>query len=734
MKTKTVINLTILFLFLTPLFSQNQTARAILVYADDETAMEIMDGDGNILEASLGMEIFEGAVIETFGTSAELEMYPSRSIIKLSEGTILSLDNLQQQEESSNKLTLGKGKFRAVIARITGQDQQYNIFTSLTVCGIRGTDFVLDSDGVLVVADGIVDMQNLETRETVTATAGMKIDSRKAIFAAEKITPEELADVYKTVVFEKLVPREVPGKENLLEPAVQTAAPEEKITAEEPEKTETPEPEEPQKEEPPQPVTKADMGASVAVASTSVRNDEDNNTMDPLETLLGQILAMEAGSFTVDNKIYSKLVFQPVILAGKFQAQLYLPFIYDRNLFSSEDWYKPNGNNEWSFGSDQDTTEAFVADAFQDLFLKIRYIKWGDKRDPFSFAFGNYNQVTLGHGILMLNYDNNSEFPAVRKVGLSLSAKGAGYGFEMVGEDFSTPLNQVIGGRGTIPFLGPVSMGISTVVDLDPAKNMDPLINQSYIDEKPVFVNFALDLELPLLTSSIFSLLVYADGASLLPIMDGNPRWDYLADSSQGILPLPKNYGAATGIMGNLLIADYRLEYQYADGAFRHGFYDSTYDKQRGDHVIAISDYLINPDSVESRHGIYGYLGVGIPDIAYFAAGYRWPWTAQGPDLRGDYLQLEVDLEHLPVIGVSGSLRYSRTGLAAALNEGNASFIDTNTVLQGEVIYPVSQSIGLSINIASAFERDSAGSLLFDSSGNPIPTFSMGIGARFQYK
>jgi hypothetical protein len=106
-------------------------------------------------------------------------------------------------------------------------------------------------------------------------------------------------------------------------------------------------------------------------------------------------------------------------------------------LFSSEDWYKPNGNNEWSFGSDQDTTEAFVADAFQDLFLKIRYIKWGDKRDPFSFAFGNYNQVTLGHGILMLNYDNNSEFPAVRKVGLSLSAKGAGYGFEMVGEDFS---------------------------------------------------------------------------------------------------------------------------------------------------------------------------------------------------------------------------------------------------------------------------------------------------------
>jgi hypothetical protein len=143
MKTKTVINLTILFLFLTPLFSQNQTARAILVYADDETAMEIMDGDGNILEASLGMEIFEGAVIETFGTSAELEMYPSRSIIKLSEGTILSLDNLQQQEESSNKLTLGKGKFRAVIARITGQDQQYNIFTSLTVCGIRGTDLCL---------------------------------------------------------------------------------------------------------------------------------------------------------------------------------------------------------------------------------------------------------------------------------------------------------------------------------------------------------------------------------------------------------------------------------------------------------------------------------------------------------------------------------------------------------------------------------------------------------------
>lgn len=684
---------------------------ARLVYADDPEAMQIMDLDGNNLEPVLGMEVSEGTVIETYGTTAEWELIPSGSIIKLSTDTLFSLDDLQSEEETASNLTLGKGKIRAVIARLTGKDQQYNIFSGMTVCGIRGTDFVLFSEGVLVVAEGAVEMTRLQTGESVLASAGMGVDSRLEEFVARAVTPEELSFVYDDKSrFVVLDPETVPGRTDSEGDGSTRGDGDD------------------------QPLPEVDISPAPSAREGGTRTDDDREEGESrVERLLGEVLAMEAGSFTADGMIYSKLVFQPRVDLGRLQAQLYLPFIYDRDLFDPADWYKPEGNNEWSFGTDQETTEAMISDAFHDLFLKIRYVKWGSPGDPFSFNIGNYKQVTLGHGILMRNYDNNHDFPAQRKVGLYVSARAKKTGVEAVGEDLSRPTEQVVGGRLILPLLGPLSLGISGVADLSPSQDMDPNVHQSYIDRDMLFLNMALDLELPVIRRNAFSFILYADGGTMIPQTGGNLHWDYVVETAGMDMTGFRNYGATAGFMGHLFMADFQLEYLYSQGEFRHGFYNNTYDKQRGDYVIAVADYLDNPTEGEVRQGIFGNMGFDIADFVYFSAAYLWPWGKDAIDLEGDYLQVKADIGTIPLLNVSGSFVYARTGLAAAVDRGDVDFIDANTVMRGEAWVPLSKSIGLGVILSSAFERDGEGMLQYDGAGNPIPIYSLGFDVRFIY-
>ncbi|MDC7219055.1 MAG: hypothetical protein PQJ59_03880 [Spirochaetales bacterium] len=704
--------LILLFIFplaFAPLFAQESDPRGVLVYAEDETLIQITDAAGNSLEVYLGMDIPAGSSVHTGATTAELQLEPNGSILKLAMNTIMTVDTLQKGTTGSNNLSVKSGKIRAVIARLTDRQDSYNFFSRNTVCGIRGTDFILDANDVLAVADGAVDFTKSATGEVLQVSGGNMVRGGADIFTLTTMTTDEMDSLFSGLQFKQLNPADVPGHK----PAPLSEQPAEaKTIAAEPEPT-------------------PDPNLSDSTPDRDRRKTDADPANDPIMRILGGVLAMEVGSFSVDGVTYSKLLFQPTFRLGKLQASLYLPFIYDQNLFDPEDWYRPEGNYEWSFGTDQEDNDEIIEDLFQDLFLKIRYLKWGKQRDPFYFAFGSYSNVRLGHGILMNNYENNSEFPAVRKVGLNMGAYGEKADIEIVGEDFSTPIEQVLGARLAFAVAGPISLGFSGAADLDPTQDLDPVDDATYIEQDPIILNFAVDLDFPLVERSALTMLFYADAASLMPIVDGEPETDFFLDEDD----IPRNYGTSAGVMGNLLSLDYQLEYQYADGVFRHGYYNSTYDRIRGARIKEILDELNSPTDEDPRQGIYGSAGFTLAQILYFYAGYDWLWSADGPDLENDYLELELSLKPdvIPVLGIYGSLGYSRTGFAAAIDEDRLSFMDDKTTFMGEVVYPISEYLDVALVLASVLERDEDGSIIYGSDGYAESNYSMTLDVRLSY-
>ena len=70
---------------------------AILVYADDEYELEVIDADGIAMDAYIGMDLLEGDTIKTFNSTVELQLEPNGSILKLSESTNFRVDGFQRK-------------------------------------------------------------------------------------------------------------------------------------------------------------------------------------------------------------------------------------------------------------------------------------------------------------------------------------------------------------------------------------------------------------------------------------------------------------------------------------------------------------------------------------------------------------------------------------------------------------------------------------------------------------
>ena len=687
---------------------------AILVYADDEFELEVFDADNMAVEAYIGMELLEGDSIRTNNSTVELQLEPNGSILKLSESTALKVEGFQRDINSSNDFALLGGKLRAVAARTAKSTENYNIFTQTAVCGVRGTDFLIDAAGILMVAEGAVEFIKNSTGESLRVSAGMTADILADTFETLAMSAEQITQAFQEFQFQAISPSSVPGHSTA-----------ETVSAEEPLEKD------PQEEEADE--SDDDIDADTPVV-TETEPDSPQITEGPREPSafeeflapIGNFLGMEIGSFTVDDKTYSKLLLQPEFAIGKLQVALYLPFIYETNLFNSSDWYHPGGNNEWSFGRDKDDIDDKIYDAVDDLFLKIRYIKWGEQRDPFYFKFGNLNDMTLGHGILMMDYANDADFPAIRKVGFNLGLNGDGSTLELVADDLANP--QVFGARyGFSPFgTFPLAFGFSGVTDINPDKDL----TIDYGD--PMFINPAFDAEMPLFENDTLSFILFGDVATMLPVIDGEVKTEYFYDDSASDFgDRFSNYGAATGLFGNLFALDYRLEFRYAKGMFRPSFYNSTYDRLKGTYVEDVVNYLADPTIGETTMGIYGSLGMDIAKIFRLNGGYLWPWTADGFNPADDFLHLELVLvpDFIPIWGIHGSISYVRAGLAEDIQAGGFDFIDEGTILKGELIYPVSPTLDLALLITSALSRDDDGNLI--DPANAYYTFTIDTRVHF---
>jgi len=710
---------------ITPWLAAQGNPLAILEYFDNPKGIEILDAEGyKVVEVYFGMQLSEGDRIRTTSSTAELRLDPNGSILKLSRNTEFRIESLSGgKSPDTNAFSLATGKLRTVVAKKTGI--AYEVRTPSAVCGVRGTDFGMEVlEGVregVAVKEGVVEFVR-KTGERIALTAGQAADALAPVFQPIPLTPAQMEELFRDLGFEKLdpakVPREVPT----------------------PPRAETPPPPPPKPEAPPAPPKAG-----------------------PFDFLKDH-LAMEIGSVTINEETYSRLIVQPTFSIGKLRAALYLPVIYSGDLFNSKDYYRPKGNNEWSFGTDKNWTrnpEEGVKDLFRDMALKIQYIEYGSPRDPFFFKVGNIHNITLGHGSLVRDYANDTDFPAVRRVGVNLGFDAGPVGLEALTADLAEP--EIFASRIYLRPFYPwkLALGFSSALDSDPSGDLPSMIGTTPVSPliqnvDPMPVTFAVDLDLPILQGDLVSLVLFTDAAGLVPYL----RRDFnasvlgtkgfitkaLFDQEEGTIKV-RNYGLMAGALGNISLFNWRLEYRQYHGIFRLGYFDSLYDRSRPLEAKKILDYLSNPKDPaydKITLGVYGDGGFTLFKKLTFKVGYFWPWEMEGSTIRAsDNDQLDVylllDKGLVPVAPFSGmrfSFLYRRTQFVPTLFHGeskNLELFDANTVVKGELVYPIAPTLDLAISFTTTVDRDSSGAILYDADGKPKRSTSIGIETRIHF-
>ena len=699
----------------------------IVYHENNSGTFDIRDETGTSLgEPSDGDELKVGwTVVTGKGDLAELKMNHTSTIIKVSGNTNFTLESLRTDSGGQDVFSLAIGKIRTVAGKASTKDQ-YQIKTQSAVCGVRGSDIVVETlDGINAkesTLEGTGWIQNA-TGQTLDIAQGFDVDTAASVFQAVKIPANVFTALQDDMKFVKLDPAATNAVNKAYQASLQQAA------------------------------SPAEQKPAQAAPG--------NGQMDALLAMLRDILGFEIGSINVagpngETVTYAQAVFEPTVALGKLKMALYLPIIYQGDMFNTSDWYRPGGNNEWSFGSDQHGIRNQAADATRDLLLKIKYVEYGRQRDPFFLKVGNLDDITLGHGLIMWNFANDADFPAVRHVGLNLGVDGPGGGFEFMASDIAPDvLNgtlyppDIMGLRLYMRLLGRAALGISGVVDLNPARDFPGGPDAA---GNIVFFNPGVDLDVPFVESDALGLILFADGALLVPYLRTVPtlypslkagvQTDAFYDRSSDIKV--KNWGAAAGVFGNLVSPDftYRLQYQLYTGNFVPQFYNSAYLRNRASYVAATLDYLAaGAPSIDTYNmGIYGQAGFTIGKIVTFTAGYFWPWDYNTTDhslsynSQVDYLLLDLSIGQIvPLVPISGGFSYERTGFVDTLQHSGLSgtLFDANTVVSAHVSYAVSPIMDVMLLYSVVAAHNADGTLIYKN-GSLIPETNASVSVQTQ--
>lgn len=725
----------------------NTTPRVILAFAEDETQIQVRSREGRLSTPALGDTIAIGSSIITRATGAELQVMPNRSIVRLSPNTTFRIDDLQGADGAeANAFHVAAGKVRTVAARLTGLER-YSVSTPTAVGGVRGTDFVMlveaGAKDWICVQEGLVEYTKLATGQALQVAAGDFADTFAPVFAAAPAGAQRLAEIFSDVGFQSLKLEDVPGTP--ANRAAQQTTAQAETPAETPAET-TQQPADSQSSGP-----MMGVNASAAPSASAAAGPSDApppaapaapRAEDPLMEALRKILGFQVGAITIDGVTYSQAVIQPNIRLDGFAIGLYLPVIYSQNLFDPSDWYKPRGNNEWSFGTDESFGEDWLArglDAAQDILLKIKYLEAGKpNEDPFYIKIGNLSTMQLANGGLMRGFANDQDFPAVRRIGLNTGLRMDPLLIEAVLDDVADP--SVVGGRLGLAF-GGTQFGLSSVVDLFLASELSAAKQEEY--GNPLLIGLGADLQLFNLNLGILSLKSYLEAGTALPYyrsaVPGEPG---LSQIDQGPAAYAiwdeglRNWGAVFGLAGNVLIVDYRLEARYTQGLYRATLFDANYQRTKTAGVLQpLHDYLretavkTEADGTQTL-GVYGSGGFNLFDLLTLDMGYYWPmgFKADGTVDVGqtDKFEAKVVIPEgtIPFIDIHGSVSYERYRFGPTLydilvnnSEQGLYLFDANTVLRGEVIYPLASTLKLAINVATTVLRDASGQVLFQADG-----------------
>ncbi len=461
-------------------------------------------------------------------------------------------------------------------------------------------------------------------------------------------------------------------------------------------------------------------------------------------------MGMEIGSVTIDGDSYSKVVLSPEVRMGKVKLGLYLPVIYKDDLFNPTSWYQPGGNNEWDFGAQYwgtaNGTVDGILDVASDIILKIKYLEYGQPLDdPFFLKVGNLHDLTIGHGLIMRNYRNDSDFPSIRRTGVNTGIDFGSFGFEALANDLPVP--EIFGAR---LYFRPIkqsklAFGISGVADLAASRDLAGTAYDAAADNF-VFIGTGVDLDLPIIKSNeILSLRAFADASVTLPYVKtgfASPNVGATGDISGGLQTDlvwdggPRNWGAATGFLGNVLFIDWRLEYRYFTGIFKPSFFDSTYERSRSIYVQKYIGYLDGSEDISEAPtvmGIYGEAGFSLfKDKLTLLAGYMWPFSPEAGfslDDADDEFHAGIVIKKglIPIVDVAGAVYYDKWGLVNSIVDDSFTFFDEKTAFAGEIEIPIPSTPNLAVGVIfkAIAKRNADGNVVYVDSADPMKGIEM---------
>lgn len=681
-------------------------AQAILAFTDDETQVQISDPQGKALAAVEGLVIPVGSIIKTMKSTAEIQLKPNGTIIKLAASTTFKIEALREGESGSNDFAVLGGKIRAVAAKLAGASggPGYNVRTPTANCGVRGTDFAVKYDlearqDWVCVQEGLVDFTNATTGDTVAVGSGQFANTFDAVFQAAPVDAQRIAELFSDVDFVVLTP---------VAQEVQKPAPQIALT--------------PQNNAP--------------APGPEAGQDEEKGAPNPLIEFLTKVFGMEVGSVTIDGTTYSKAVLSPVLTVDDFRLGLYLPVVYTNDLFSQSDWYRPRGNDEWSFGSDQSSNIDGAKDFGTDLLLKVKFLEWGSQDDPFYLKVGNLRTMTLGHGSVVQNLANDQDFPSVRKVGINAGVRLGNLALEGLVDDATQP--SVVGGRIAVGLVGDqVALGVQGVADLEFASEVD-----ASLWGDPILLVGGVDLQLFRLSGPLFSTTAFVDVNTLA-------LYNRVAQDATGFTPAIEgglntktfwhdelgSLGGEAGVFGKVAVVDYRLSFQAERGVYRNALFQGNYYRTRTETLAAVIAYTTDAEFAQAADqavtlGIYGGAGFNL-GLLTLETAYRYPLVFDGESVRFSEesdafrLRLEVPKDKIPFVELSGSVTYERTQFAKTIADGG-DLLDARSLFRAEVVWGMAPGADLVVGVTTAALRSVEGDLVFEDGLPKVgPTISI---------
>lgn len=236
-------------------------------------------------------------------------------------------------------------------------------------------------------------------------------------------------------------------------------------------------------------------------------------------------------------------------------------------------------------------------DSLGDYLRAIRYFRYGRRREPLYFVYGELRNMYVGHGLIMGGYSNYD------RRGLRLDVNTDLFGVEAILNNLAEP--DLFGGRIYIrPFqssesslIKRLTFGATYMTDIDPnpGNDMDPL------------AAFSLDMSVP-----IFNPL-------------GLEIYDELAFLTGHTDEIETGAGNAIGTGLEIFNTHFKLEYRTFNKYFQPTIFDYTYEFSK--------PVVIDAEGRESKHGIYSLLTYYLPEKIAIAATYE---DYDGPSPFGD--------------------------------------------------------------------------------------------------